>query len=335
MPVVTVVIPCRNEVLHIAKTIEQIFLNDYPKDDLKVVVVDGKSTDGTSDLLHQLSEKYKGLTVVQNPKQITPVAFNIGIKHAAGSDYVLIAGARHLLSQHYIRSCVDAFSLDPSIGCAGGLTVCHYTDQTSRIIALAMSSPFGVGASTFRSKKSSGYVDTVTSAVYPLGIFNDVGLFNEDLVRNQDDEFNFRLTQKGYKIYLTIDAQISYFARSSFSNLFKQHMQYGYWKVYVNQLHRTITTIRQLFPAFFVLFLFPGALLLMFPVISILYMTVAALYIMGGTILNNGSGIVERCCVLYAAFLMHTGYGLGYLRGLYDFVLMKRKPADQYKNLTR
>jgi GT2 family glycosyltransferase len=201
-----------------------------------------------------------------------------------------------------------------------------------------MSSSFGVGNAHFRTGNKSGYVDTVAFGAYKKEVFDDIGYFDEDLIRNQDDEFNFRLLKNGYKIYLSNKIKSKYYVRGSFSKLFKQYYQYGYWKVFVNKKHKTVTTVRQLIPLFFVLFLILGGIIsFAHPYIFIFYRAIILLYFLLGLLFawDGNNSLKKAISITFTFFILHLSYGLGYLLAIFDFILLNKKPNDKSKTLSR
>lgn len=253
---IAVVIPCRNEIRNIEECIEAIYASDLPADsNLVVNVVDGISNDGTAELLESLQKKYSGLQIIPNNKQLTPYAFNLGIHATKDADFYQIIGARQIVSPNYLKKAVESLQNDSSIWCVGGKVTNVYLNNESKMIAQAMGTSFGMGLGNFRTLNESGLVDTVGTPMYPAWVFEKIGYFDEELIRNQDDDFNFRVTKAGGKILYNNEIALKYYVRGSVSQLWKQFMQYGYWKVYVNKKHKAVTTLRQLIPPLFVLFL--------------------------------------------------------------------------------
>jgi len=160
-------------------------------------------------------------------------------------------------------------------------------------------------------------------------------LFDEELSRNQDDEFNYRLTKAGMKIWLTNNTGITYHVRSSFAKLFRQYYQYGYWKVYVNKKHKTITTFRQLMPLLFVLFLAGGATMsLLFPALAKAYFTLLLFYLLLAMVfaLTVTKNFGQTPAVLIAFIIIHFAYGWGYLLGIIDFILLRKSNPNACKS---
>lgn len=329
-PKVSVIIPCRNEAASIGACIDSIAASDYGKENLEILVVDGMSDDDSRHAIAEKQSQYPFVKLIDNPARITPLAFNLGIAHATG-DYILIAGARHILAPNYISTCIAILESDPNIACAGGRVENEYANRRAQIIAKGMDSPFGVGGGNFRVLTEDAFVDTVGTPVYRKGIFSEVGLFDEQLVRNQDDEFNFRLLKRGYKIRLTVRTSVRYFVRAAFSKLYRQYFQYGYWKVYVNRKHRTVTTLRQLFPALFIAFVIAGLpMSFVHEYILFAYAGVLALYLAAALFFAAAKsmrpGILAQ--VMYTFLVLHFAYGIGYLKGAWDFLILRKKYAS-------
>ena len=327
MKTVTIVIPCYNEKDYILSCMKAIAAQTYPSDLIKTFVCDGNSSDGTQLVIKNYSNKNNRFQLLVNEKKTTPHALNLGIKNSS-SDIIIILGAHSELDIDFVKQSIETFSVDPSIMCVGGVLENVYENETSKTIGLAMSSVFGVGNAHFRTGTKKGYVDTVAFGAYKKEIFEKVGLFNEELVRNQDDEFNYRVTSSGFKIYLNPDIKCKYFVRASYPKLFKQYYQYGYWKMYVNILHKTVTTIRQLVPAAFVIYLFVLLLLAIInPFLFLVMTSFFALYLTLSLIFAFGQSPnpVTAIKIVYAFIILHFGYGVGYIQGIMDFLVFGRK----------
>lgn len=337
---IAVIIPCRNEVKNIQECISAIYNSELDKNcELSVTVVDGKSDDGTVELIQQLQAEHSNLKVVTNEKQLTPFAFNIGI-HSIAADYYQIIGARQVIDLSYISKAVKCFENDASIWCVGGRVHNVYLNECGRTIAAAMSTSFGMGLGNFRTLDQSGFVDTVGTPMYPKFVFEKISYFDENLIRNQDDDFNFRVTNAGGKIYYDHEISLKYYVRGNFNGLWKQFFQYGYWKVYVNKKHKAVTTLRQLVPPLFVLYLMLLLLTSLFSISTagifgipfVAYIAMAVYFSLKASEQDKEIRFIE---VLKTFPILHVSYGLGYLKGIWTFLILNQRPSDKQKELSR
>lgn len=334
---VALIIPCRNEEQYIEKCILSIVQSNYPQELLTVYVCDGMSDDNTRSIIKKLSEKYPQVVLLDNLKKTTPFALNLGLKKS-DADIKIILGAHSEIDKDFIIENVNVFKIDKDIGCAGGIIENVYENETSKIIGMAMSSSFGVGNAHFRTGNKDGFVDTVAFGAYKKEVFEEIGYFDETLTRNQDDEFNYRVIKNNFKIYLSHKIKCKYYVRGTFEKLFKQYYQYGYWKVFVNKKHKAVTTLRQLIPLFFVLFLLTGGIIsffnkyLFYGFISILgvYFIIAII-----ASLKFKITIANRFKIIYTFLILHLSYGLGYFNGIIDFILLNKHPTKKNTQLTR
>ncbi|MCO5260288.1 MAG: glycosyltransferase family 2 protein [Crocinitomicaceae bacterium] len=336
----SVVIPCRNEALYIEECIEAIYVASLPDEVvLSVYVVDGMSDDGTREIIHQLKDSYPSLELIDNVKQLTPYAFNLGI-YAKPCDYVQIIGARHIISSNYLLNNLKTLQNDSSIWCVGGKIENEYVNETGKVIALAMGTQLGMGIGNFRTLDQSGFTDTVTSPMYPYWVFEKIGFFDEELIRNQDDDFNYRVTKAGGKIFFDATISLKYYVRGNFEQLKRQFFQYGYWKVYVNKKHQAVTTIRQLVPPLFVAYLFLFVISFLFGIYiigvgSLPFVIYLALVFYVSTELQKNNKELKLWDIFKTFPILHVSYGLGYLNGIWDFLVMKKQPSDKNKVMSR
>ncbi len=322
---------------YIGKCIQSLIDNSYPKNLISIYVCDGMSNDGTRKLVQTFIDNYNHIFLLDNIKRTTPIALNLGLKKST-SDIKIILGAHSEVDENFILENVKAINLNSEIGCVGGVLENVYENDVSKIIGLAMSSSFGVGNAHFRTGNKNGYVDTVAFGAYKKEVFNAVGYFDESLDRNQDDEFNFRLTKHGFKIFLSEKIKCKYFVRASYKKLFRQYFQYGYWKVFVNKKHKTITSLRQLIPVFFVLFLITSLIIgVIAPKLLIVSAIILSFYIILSfkSSLSLTNKIKNNIKIPFVFFILHISYGLGYLMGVIDFLIRFKKPNSKAKTLTR
>lgn len=335
---VSVVIPCRNEKAFVGRCIEAIYNSELPEHvHIKVIVVDGMSNDGTREELDRLQTIYTSLNVVDNIQQLTPIAFNLGI-HYCDFDFLQIIGARHIITTNYISKSIDILINKPEIWCVGGKIKNVFTTEDSQVISEAMSTSFGMGLGNFRTLNESSFTDTVTSPMYPKFVFEKIGYFDEQLVRNQDDDFNFRVNKAGGKIWFESEIALDYYVRSNYSGLMKQFYQYGYWKVFVNTKHKTVTTWRQLIPPVFVLYVFSIVFLPFLPFLFTFFYSlpfILYLILLVFVSLRCAKKSTSVFAFIRTFIILHFSYGSGYLHGILNFIILKRKPSKNQMRLSR
>lgn len=255
--IVTVLMPVRNEGDHIASSVAAVTAQVLADADLELLVIDGDSTDRTPDVAAEAITAAGGAIaptsrVLHNPGRIVPSSMNIGLAAATGAVIVRVDGHCDIPSD-YVQRCLDLLDEHPEADCVGGALETVGQGWVARGIAAAQSSVAGVGNATFRTGSRTGcYVDTLAFGAYRRDVFARIGTFDEELVRNQDDELNFRLTQAGGKLWLDPTLVVRYHSRSSLRGLWRQYAQYGLYKVLVFHKRGAVASPRQLVPAVFV-----------------------------------------------------------------------------------
>ena len=335
--ILSVIIPCRNELINIEECIQAIYQNDLDINvQLNIIVVDGMSEDGTRSLLEQLKLKNSNLYIIDNIGQVTPLAFNLGIKFLK-SDFYQIVGARQILSSNYLQKAINVLIKNSSVSCVGGAVKNVFINYKSEMIGKAMSTIFGMGLGNFRTLSKSDFTDTVGTPMYPSYIFEEIGYFDEELIRNQDDDFNYRVIKSGGKIWFESDISLKYYVRGDFKGLFRQFFQYGYWKVFVNKKHKAVTTFRQLIPPLFVLLTIAFPFWKVIPFVGIIAVIGIPLYfILGILFATKKSKKIKDLLYIFISFpIIHYSYGLGYLLGIVNFLIMNNQPSENLSRLTR
>jgi succinoglycan biosynthesis protein ExoA len=322
LPFVSVVMPVRNEGGFIARSVGAVLAQTYPAERYEVVVADGLSTDATRAHLAELGRAHPNLRVIDNPGRIVSTGLNAALEVARG-DIVIRVDGHCEIAPDYVERCV-AHLREPGVQVVGGPLTTVGQTETAEAIAVAMSSRFGVGNAAFRTGQLAAFVDTVAFPAFPRQLLIAAGPFDEELVRNQDDEYNYRLRKMGARMLLAPDVQSRYYSRSSFSSLARQYFQYGFWKVRVMQKHP-----RQMRPRQFV----PPALVAMLTVLGVLSSGLpAARWALGLLVVAYLAAIVAAAAVTargenrrhfvplcFAFATLHLGYGTGFLYGLVRF----------------
>lgn len=328
----SVICPIYNEEKHIAACLDSILRQDFPKEEMEVLLVDGMSSDRTREIVQQYTAQYPFIFLLDNPKRIVPTGLNIGIRVAQG-DVIIRLDAHAIYPDNYFSVLVDKlYALNADN--VGGLcrTLPAKDTPMCEAIAAALSSPFGMGDSHFRiGTNKEMQVDTVPFGCFRREVFDKIGYFDEELVRNQDDEFNGRIIKFGGHIYLIPSVVIDYYGRDSIGKVSKMFYQYGLFKPLVNKKLGNPASVRQFFPFFFVLGLIIGLILsLVSTFFRILYIAVLALYIFLAAYfsIRQVKGLKRIFLLMGTFFVIHVSYGWGYLRGMIKLLLKKSFSAE-------
>lgn len=235
-PSLSVILPIRNEGKVIARTLDAVLAQDYPAERLEILVSDGRSDDNTREVISEYSRRDARVKLVDNPEKIMAAGFNAALEEARG-DVVVMLGGHTQIAPGFLREGARVLA-EGRADCVGGPIETVATTPEARAISLAMSSRFGVGGVAFRTgADEEQYVDTVAFGAYTRDIIERAGPLDAELVRNQDDEYNYRLRKLGARILLTPKIRARYESRATLRALWKQYYGYGFWKVRVTQKH--------------------------------------------------------------------------------------------------
>ena len=322
---ISIVCPIYNEEKYIARCIDSILAQDYPKDDMEVILVDGMSTDGTRKIVADYATQYPFIRLVDNPQRIVPPAMNIGIRAAKG-DIIIRLDAHAIFPANYFSELVKNLRELKAENVGGVCRTLPVNDNPECVaIANVLSSNFGMGNSHFRVGATEVMeVDTVPFGCFHRDLFDRIGYFDEELIRNQDDEFNGRVIKNGGKIYLLPQLVIDYYARDKLSKVYKMFYQYGLFKPLVNKKLGSPATVRQFFPLLFVVGLLIGPfmgfvskwLLMAYAAVILLYFCLATYFS-----LKDSKSLKLILLQDWTYFVVHFAYGWGYLRGLVKLLL--------------
>jgi glycosyltransferase involved in cell wall biosynthesis len=247
---ITIIIPCRNERDFIGRVLDSMESQEWP-DQWEIIVADGMSDDGTRAVLERYSRRNSRIRLIDNHSRTVSAGLNQAIFQARG-DIVLRVDAHTEYAPDYVAQCVRALSSSGADN-VGGPARTKAEGIVQNAIAAAYSSPFSTGGAKFHDNSYEGYADTVPYGCWRKSTLERIGMFDEALVRNQDDELNLRLIRAGGKIWQSANIVSWYRPRNSLAALFRQYFQYGFWKWEVIRKHRIPASWRHLVPGTFVL----------------------------------------------------------------------------------
>ena len=324
-PFVSVILPIRNEAAFIERTLGAVLNQSYPAERIEVLIADGMSTDETRAVIARTAAAHPSIsvTVLDNPRRIVPTGLNLALARARG-DVIIRVDGHTIIAGDYIEQCVLALQRSHADNVGGRMDAVSET-LFGRAVALATSSPFGVGGARFHYSDQEEWVDTVYMGAWPRSVFEWNGMFDEELVRNQDDEFNYRLLERGGRIRLCPRIQSRYYARSTPRGLCRQYAQYGFWKVRVMQKHLREMRARQFVPPLFVAMLIALAALTPFvPAFRWPLYGVLGTYALGALVSSAqamgrpGWPLLPLVALTFP--MLHISYGSGFLLGLVVFL---------------
>lgn len=333
---VSIIIPCKNEEKHIESCILSLLNQEEISDQLEILVVDGMSLDRTRQIVSEISKIYLNVRLLDNIKSITPTALNIGIQSSQGK-YIAILGAHAIYEKDFLAECLKLMYLKQDVVCVGGPISSISNSIFGKAVSLAMSSRVGVGNAKHRFPDYEGYAEMACFPMFRSEVFSKYGLYDEEFVKNQDDEFCYRLTSAGEKVFLSPKVKSSYYVRDTPKKLFKQYFDYGYWRVVFMKKHKTTISFRQIVPfTFFTLILIliiiginEKSIILVF-FLSVSYTVTLFIFAFPIAFKYN---LKLAISFMISILILHFSYANGFLYGILKYFKMAVK--DYIKNMIR
>ena len=315
---VTIIIPVLNEEKYIQDCLESVLSQDYPRNNIECLCIDGDSDDRTIKIIESYRAQHQQLFyLLYNPQRTQANAMNVGIAHAHG-DYIVRMDAHAVYPSNYISRCVyylDSFGYSN----VGGAAITEGRGKYGKAIAKVLSSPFGVGNSRFRIGSASGETDTVPFGAFRKEVFEKWGGFDTRLVRNEDNEINYRIRKNGGIVFLANDIQFTYYCRDTIQGLAKMAFSNGMWNIITMKLCPGSMGVRHFIPLLFVLSILTLIALSFFHMffailllLELLCYGVLDAYYSFSRSGNISAGVLQ--CLLFPVF--HICYGIGSLRGI-------------------
>ena len=320
MPLVSIIVPCYNEQATIRLLLEALAQQDYPTEDMEVVIADGLSTDRTRAVIEVFRQDHPELPlrVVDNPQRNIPTGLNRALEAARG-EFIIRLDAHSIPRQDYVSRCVRALERGKGDN-VGGLWEIRPQDESwqARSVAAAAAHPLGVGDASYRVGSRSREVDTVPFGAFRRSLVAEVGVFDETLLSNEDYEFNVRIRQSGRTVWLDPQIRSVYFARPTFATLARQYWRYGFWKLRMLLRYPSTFRWRQLSGFFVLSFLVLGSLGVWYSLFRWLFFLEVTVYglallVAGIQAARKQNAIDLLVGVPVAIVTMHFSWGAGFL----------------------
>jgi len=340
MPRVSIIVPCYNEEKTITLLLTAIYQQTCPRAALEVVIADGLSSDGTRRKIAEFQAAFPDLTLrlVENPARSIPAALNSALAVAQG-EFVVRLDAHSVPAPDYVERCLA--DLESGLGeMVGGVWQIRPGGSSwlARSIAAAAAHPLGVGDALYRYATRAGWVDTVPFGAFKRSLLERVGGYDENLLTNEDYEFNTRIRQAGGRIWLNPAIHSAYFARANASALARQYWRYGYWKFRMLQRYPNTLRWRQALPPVFVLSLLFLVILAPFWVLARMLLGLELGFYFSVLLLGSISPARRQADPLLFAGIplsiavMHAAWGSGFLVSMVKSVFALVGTSKRWSN---
>jgi succinoglycan biosynthesis protein ExoA len=314
-PRIVTVIPCLNEEQHLEKLVLQLVSASRVLP-MQIVVADGGSTDRTCEIADRLSYTHDNVALIHNPRRLQSAGINKAAAAYAEAEYLIRIDAHAEYPDNYCQILLDEMAKTG----AHSIVVTMNTIGTGgfqKAVALVQNSRLGNGGAAHRNQAAEGmWVDHGHHALIRLDALRAVGGYDENFSHNEDAEFDIRLRQAGYKIWLTGRTSVTYFPRSTPLALFRQYIKHGFGRASTIMKHCTVPKLRQLAPAA----VLPAMLLALFAsrcaLLALPLLFWGGVCLVYGLMLGIRAGDIRLAMAGPAAMLMHAGWSIGFWRGI-------------------
>lgn len=321
IPFISALIVTRNEENYIESALMSLIDQTYSKDKYEIIIIDGMSTDCTKKKIYEIIKMYSTdsfkIKLMDNEKKILSAGWNIGIKSARG-DYVIRIDAHAWVPKNFIENNVKTMLKNNAV-CVGGKLITKMAGNGDNVVSKVLSSPFGVGNSSFRVSEIAGYADTAVYGLYKKSIFEKVGYFDERYIRNQDIELHNRIRKSGGKFYFEPEIESIYYVRNTVKKMVYQAFGNGKWNMVLLKTKSGALSVRHLIPFAFVIFLLVSTFIGIFwKAMWVIESCIILLHLLLGFIFSlKKTRILKEVIIMPFLFiLLHLSYGIGYFSGL-------------------
>lgn len=319
-PEISICFPVFNEADFIDKLLESVV--DSAPLNKEILLIDGGSTDGTREKIKEWAHRKSGIELVENSDRYVPHGFNKAYRQSK-APYISLMGAHASYPPNFFKVALQLLE-NGEADAVGGPLIQKGRTWKGKVIASCMSEKWGVGGTEFRTSSKRRYVQSVAFAVYKKKIFEKAGLLDEQLIRNQDDEFHYRLNHMGFRILMVPELACTYFVRESLKGLWKQYYGYGLFKPLVLKKVGTAIRSRHIIPALFTIYW-----ILVIPLVFIHWITLIppAIYLLFNLLFSlRVAGLnLRKLRFAFAVFpTLHLAYGSGFLKGLFKKSSIKK-----------
>ena len=313
----SIIIATRNEEAFIGRCIETLENQELDRVKYEIIIIDGLSEDHTVDIIKEMQTRYSNIIVSSNPEKTAAPAFNRGIRQSVG-EYIFIVGAHAEYPHGFLSKSLSSIQAN-NTDCVGGREIDASKSKLGKVFAAVRNTAFGGGLSPYRYSDKKQFVKTVAFGCYKKEALIRAGGFDENLVKNQDNDINKRIIQNGGKILFDPDINFYYYVRDSIKGIFGQMYGYGYWEAKLIKKRKSQLSIATLVPAFFAVYTLLAILLLIIrgtavPVCLefIPYLIVFAYFAVKAIIPKR----LNLITALFLYLLIHFSIGLGFIAGL-------------------
>jgi len=321
-PRVTIAMPAYNEEHYLEACVASVQAQDYPRDQIEILIADGRSTDRTREIIARLAAADPRIRMIDNPARLQAAGLGLLVRQASGDIFVRM-DVHCEYAPDYVRQCVETLERTGADN-VGGAQRAKARTAFQRAVCAALASPLGVGGARYRSAEAEGFVDTVFLGAFRRRVFETVGLWDPGAITNEDAELNQRILESGGQIYLSRDIVVHYFPRDSFKALARQYYKYGRCRARTLIKLGKFPTLRPILP--FALVAGASAMIALPPLWPLAPLALAGyLLATGAEAVRVGRALgVAAVPRVWAMFpVLHVSHGVGFAAGLLQFL---RKP---------